>query len=194
MAAIRLGSALSSLTGTSKQLLRVNEGETGFEFFSPASIPTYTTSNVTTDREFNANDTSLDELADVVGTLIADLAAVINGNGLAAFAWSTSEQVYPFEKDTDGSTLYCKYFQVSYSGTYGAWAHGISNSNGSKVRRVFGQMIGNAGMSESRPLPFVSSNYSTNSVGIKADGTNIILESAASYPSVTCNLFMIYAK
>ena len=34
---------------------------------------TYTATNVTTDRAFDANATTLDELADVVGTLIADL-------------------------------------------------------------------------------------------------------------------------
>ena len=34
---------------------------------------TYTPTNVTTDRAFDANATTLDELADVVGTLIADL-------------------------------------------------------------------------------------------------------------------------
>ena len=33
----------------------------------------YTTSNVTTDRTYDANATTLDELADIVGTLIADL-------------------------------------------------------------------------------------------------------------------------
>jgi hypothetical protein len=37
------------------------------------SAPTYSETNVTTDRTFNANATSIDELADVVGTLIADL-------------------------------------------------------------------------------------------------------------------------
>lgn len=34
---------------------------------------TYTPSNVTTDRSFDANSTTLDELADVLGSLIADL-------------------------------------------------------------------------------------------------------------------------
>jgi hypothetical protein len=34
---------------------------------------TYSVSNPTTDRTFDADDTSLDELADIVGTLISDL-------------------------------------------------------------------------------------------------------------------------
>lgn len=37
---------------------------------------TYTPTNVSTDRSFDANATDIDELADVVGTLIADLQAV----------------------------------------------------------------------------------------------------------------------
>jgi hypothetical protein len=37
--------------------------------------PAYTPTNVTTDRSYDANATTLDELADVVGTLIADLQA-----------------------------------------------------------------------------------------------------------------------
>jgi hypothetical protein len=39
------------------------------------AVQTYAASNVTTDRTFNANSTTTDELADVLGTLIADLRA-----------------------------------------------------------------------------------------------------------------------
>ncbi len=45
------------------------------EFPVGLTAQTYTESNVTTDRTFNANATTLDELADVLGTLIADLRA-----------------------------------------------------------------------------------------------------------------------
>lgn len=40
-----------------------------------ATTQTYTAANVTTDRAFDANSTTLDEVADVLGTLIADLRA-----------------------------------------------------------------------------------------------------------------------
>ena len=49
--------------------------------FSLTGVPswgtsqTYTESNVTTDRTYDANATSTDELADVLGTLISDLRA-----------------------------------------------------------------------------------------------------------------------
>lgn len=41
---------------------------------NPAVIA-YTVTNVTADRAYDANATTLDELADVLGTLIADLQA-----------------------------------------------------------------------------------------------------------------------
>lgn len=40
-----------------------------------ADAPAYTATNVTLDRSYDANATTLDELADVVGTLLADLRA-----------------------------------------------------------------------------------------------------------------------
>lgn len=46
----------------------------GFSLLSGAA--TYTASNVTTDRSYDANATTTDELADVLGTLIADLRAL----------------------------------------------------------------------------------------------------------------------
>lgn len=51
-------------------------GNVGFNGQSPASPQTYTPTNVTTDRSYDANSTSTAELADVLGTLIADLQTV----------------------------------------------------------------------------------------------------------------------
>jgi len=42
------------------------------------SLPVYTITNLTTDRTYNANATSVGELADVVGTLIGDIQKVLN--------------------------------------------------------------------------------------------------------------------
>lgn len=52
-----------------------HDGSTvGFFGTTPATKPSaYTPSNVTTDRTYDANATTVDELADVLGTLIADL-------------------------------------------------------------------------------------------------------------------------
>jgi len=46
-------------------------------FLTQVAAPSaYTPTNVTTDRAFDANSTTIDELADVLGTLIADLQAI----------------------------------------------------------------------------------------------------------------------
>ncbi len=49
----------------------------GFYGTAPAAkSAAYTPTNVTTDRAYDANATTVDELADVLGTLIADLQSV----------------------------------------------------------------------------------------------------------------------
>jgi hypothetical protein len=45
------------------------------------TLPTYTITNVTTDRTYDANATTVDEVADVLGTLVADLGAAGMGGG-----------------------------------------------------------------------------------------------------------------
>lgn len=55
--------------GTAAAHFRNEEGH----IIKIARAATYTPTNVSTDRSFDANATTLDELADVVGTLIADL-------------------------------------------------------------------------------------------------------------------------
>jgi hypothetical protein len=63
------GTGLTFATGTNQKL--------GFYGATPiVQSAAYTTSNVSTDRSFDANSTTLDELSDVVGTLIADLRAL----------------------------------------------------------------------------------------------------------------------
>jgi len=140
MAAKRLGSALGNVQGTSNQLLRVKTDESGFEFVNPASIPAYTLSNITTDRIIDGTTTTIDEIARVLGTLIQDLtdAGLTGAGGISAFTWSTSEQVWPFEKHNDGSTLYCKLVDcgtMPNTGTKGV-AHGISSLTADKVFRL----------------------------------------------------------
>jgi len=59
-------------------VLEIDGTTPGFAFFNgtPTAISAaYTPTNVTTDRSYDANSTSIDEIADVLGTLIADLQA-----------------------------------------------------------------------------------------------------------------------
>jgi hypothetical protein len=133
MAAKRFGQFVSNVQGTSLQIPRVKEDESGFEFYTPANIPAYTITNDSTDRVLDATDTNIDELANVVSTLIKDVTAlgVAGASAFSAFQWSTSEQVYPLEKALDGSTLYCKQIDTGAlpNNTYKTVAHGISNLN-----------------------------------------------------------------
>jgi hypothetical protein len=64
--------AVGTTTGT--KIGTATTQKLGFFNATPVVQPSaYTTSNVTTDRTFDANSTTLDEVADVLGTLIADL-------------------------------------------------------------------------------------------------------------------------
>lgn len=65
------GTAASYLGGT----LQV-QGNVGFNGQTPSARQTYTVTNLTTDRSYNANATTVAELADVLGTLIADLRTI----------------------------------------------------------------------------------------------------------------------
>jgi hypothetical protein len=67
--------------GTSLRMF-TGDPDVGVAFNGSAAVaaPTYTVTNDLTDRTYNANSTTLAELADVVGTIIADLQA----NGLFA--------------------------------------------------------------------------------------------------------------
>lgn len=63
-------------SGTFATLLaRIVAIEDKLAILQPASPSVYTHSNVTTDRTLDANATTMDELADNLGTLIVDLRA-----------------------------------------------------------------------------------------------------------------------
>lgn len=67
--------AFNGTTGT--KIGTATTQKIGFWNKTPVIQPAaYTPTNVTTNRAFNANSTSIDELADVLGTLIADLQSV----------------------------------------------------------------------------------------------------------------------
>lgn len=94
MTAKRLGSILSNVTGTAGQLLRVKGDESGFEFVTPTTIPSYTITNDTQDRALDCNDTTVDELADVVGTLIKDLNTIGNAGPGYQTVYESAEVTY----------------------------------------------------------------------------------------------------
>lgn len=63
------------VSGVTEMRARFSSGDVLTIALSGVTVQTYTPTNVTTDRSFNADSTTLDEVADVLGTLIADLQA-----------------------------------------------------------------------------------------------------------------------
>ena len=64
-------------TATGTQIGTATNEKLGFWGKTPVIRPSaYTPTNVTTDRAYDANATTIDELADVLGTLIADLQSI----------------------------------------------------------------------------------------------------------------------
>jgi hypothetical protein len=65
-----------AITADHTLTINIADGDRTLKLAGNATFPSgsaYTPTNVTTDRAYNANATSIDELADVLGTLIADL-------------------------------------------------------------------------------------------------------------------------
>lgn len=73
------GKTLQVEKNQAKWVTASSSGGSGF------SLPDYTLSNITTDRAFDADNTSLDELADVLGTLINDLSTGGGGGSSDSF-------------------------------------------------------------------------------------------------------------
>lgn len=72
-----IGTMIPNYSGKDGKVLSIVNGQlTWVEASGASSDEVYTATNVTTRRTLNADDTSLDELADLVGTLIADFKAI----------------------------------------------------------------------------------------------------------------------
>lgn len=296
MAAKRLGSFLSNVTGTAGQVLRVNSEETGFEMFTPTTIPSYSVTNKTVDRVINADDVTLDEVADVLSTLIDDLSAIgstgatqqvftsqeythtnsdsgttytlthnfgkvpdkivcyykntankwvesdqlnISGANLYGiqlydptngdtensakvkayrineqstvqiyfkcfilgqvaqinpFQWSTSEQVWPFEKDDQGRTLYCKKMNVGALPNTGTknTAHNISSlTDIRKLFKFWSYAQTNASNTIQILLPDPYPGYETS---VEVNQTNVIFICQNNNSGYDGIIYLIYAK
>jgi hypothetical protein len=192
MAAKRLGSALGNVEGTSNQLLRVKTDESGFEFVNPATIPAYTLSNITTDRVIDGTTTTIDEIARVLGTLIQDMtdAGLTGAGGISAFTWSTSEQVWPFEKDSAGRTLYCKEVNTGTLPTTNGESltnHNISSFDPAKLYKMYAKGFNaSSGITISLPNVFAFFGIKSTQIYIYVQGGDL-----SSYTSTT---YLIYAK
>jgi hypothetical protein len=198
MSAQRLGSILTNITGTSGQILRVNTAETGFEFVSPPVMPVYTITNDTTDRIIDANNSNLDELSDVLSTLIKDVnTTYIGAGGISPFTWSTSEQTWPFEKGPSGETLYAKEISLGALPNSGEKdvAHGISNFNAGDDT-FFLNVHMRVSSTVCRPLPYclVDNSQLSGQIWVGIYSTYIFILDAVNYSSYTAVARIIYKK
>jgi hypothetical protein len=73
-------------------------------FLGGLGIGGYTPTNVTPDRSFNADSTSLDEIADVLGTALTDLGAVAAGAYAGKTKYSANGQTITATVVTVGAT------------------------------------------------------------------------------------------
>lgn len=111
--------------------------------------------------------------------------------GASAFTWSESEQVYPFEKDTDGKTLYCKVLTIpSLAAGYASVAHGVGLAN--KIFHMYAHIA--AGGYYSVPWPHAWS--ATHNVELHADNTNVnaYCNGGGGLIGNTLKIFLIYKK
>jgi hypothetical protein len=117
-------------------------------------------------------------------------------SGLGSFTWTTSEQVWPFEKHDDGSTLYAKQINFGSLPVYGTKnvAHGISNFNAGNdlffldaIRKI------NSTYYMQIPNPRVDNmDFQIGHAGVT--NTNVYLWSGYDYSANTAIIRMIYKK
>lgn len=107
-----------------------------------------------------------------------------------AFQWSTLEQVYPFEKASNGDTLYCKEISLGTMPNTGTKtvAHGLATS-AAKTKRILGWATNGTA---TLPLCF----YYAYSLGISVEiqAANISIRTDMDWSAYSGVLQVIYAK
>lgn len=115
------------------------------------------------------------------------------GLSMADFPWSTSEQVWPFEKNSLGHTLYCKEVDFGYLpyNTSKTVAHNIPELT-ADVTRLFSEQYIMKSTGQSYP---VANPYSPSCVATAVIGANVYAQPGAenqTYVYLTARL--IYSK
>lgn len=112
------------------------------------------------------------------------------GSSVSSFTWSTSEQVYPFEKDVNGNTLYCKEVDFGALPNNGlkSVAHGVGSFSSDNLFKAYGTSSLSGG-TQGEPIP-----QSYNSVDLYIDTTNINCRTQSDRTSFTAKIRLIYKK
>ena len=112
---------------------------------------------------------------------------------VAEFKWSTSEQVWPSEKDSSGRILYCKEIAFGAMPNNGTKtkAHNIPGLVGNKIHSVNAFMDSNIGGTSILPLPFPQ--VAVGSVWA-IDSTIVSATSTGNWTTYDLKFRIIYAK
>ena len=111
------------------------------------------------------------------------------------FTWNTEEQVYPFEKDANGDTLYCKEVSIGTLPNNGSAlaAHGISNFDPEKIHRAEFRTW-DATATEFQPWSFGAWGSSTYNHVMTINSTNINFTTTLDKTAYQGSARLIYSK
>lgn len=127
-----------------------------------------------------------------INTLAAAITEMAGGMGdpdpLPLFAWDTTEQVWPYERNSNAEILYAKEVQglVSPGAGFVNIAHGVTLSSVSKIFRLEGMMVADDG---SRVW-----GLSAGDMSLQATTTHVGIYDFVGYTGYTGVIRMIYSK
>jgi hypothetical protein len=110
----------------------------------------------------------------------------------AAFQWSSEEQVYPLERASDGSVLYCKEIEMGFLACRGGRSvpHGISNYDGKKLHIISGTIYNTVG---SDAVAINSMAYGGNFCIL--DSVNVsVFTPTTDWTTYKCTVRLVYSK
>ena len=115
---------------------------------------------------------------------------VLEGAAVAAFEWTTAEQVWPFETDVGGGTIYAKFIDMVTAPNNNSVtvAHGITG-----LLRVLTVDAIAEGPTDWYPLVYVN-NSGGSPYSIAVNGTNVVVSSTANWGSAEAKVYLKYTK
>lgn len=112
------------------------------------------------------------------------------------FQWKSTEQIYPFEKADDGSTLYCKQIVAASlpasAGWYSLGAVGISDAR--LVHRIEGIANQGTDVYDAFSLPYTYPQAQNNELGVRYYNGNIEVNVNTNYSAYNAKIRIIYKK
>jgi hypothetical protein len=118
----------------------------------------------------------------------------LGGGGIEEFQWSTSEQVWPFEKSVDGETIYCKeidFGALPNNGTKSV-SHNINLTSPNQVINQSALAYSPAG--DVNPIVYVSTAGITFQIQWNVNLTSVWVRTAANWSSNTSRVRIWYIK